>query len=942
MISCSSESPKVDITSPYQRNNEHNLPSNPKEVEDLRRDSATNPLIAFTFDELKLITENFRQDRVLGGGGFGSVYKGFITEDLREGIVPLPVAVKVHDGFNSYQGHREWLAEVIFLGQLSHPNLVKLIGYCCEDEHRVLIYEYMARGSVENNLFSRVLLPLPWSIRMKIAFGAAKGLAFLHDAEKPVIYRDFKTSNILLDSDYNPKLSDFGLAKDGPVGDKSHVSTRIMGTYGYAAPEYILTGHLTPRSDVYSYGVVLLELLTGRKSLDKLRPAREQNLTDWALPLLKEKKKLMTIVDPRLGGEYPVKGFQKAAMLAYHCLNKNPKARPLMRDIVDSLEPLQEFRLTRSARLSPSYPNQSLLPLNPKTPFRLRRFLGRWLLLSQPCLPLSVVLRRNRSSKISAMAKELHFNQDGSAIKKLQNGVNKLADLVGVTLGPKGRNVVLESKYGSPKIVNDGVELEDPVENIGAKLVRQAAAKTNDLAGDGTTTSVVLAQGLIAEGVKVVAAGANPVLITRGIEKTAKALVSELKQMSKEVEDSELADVAAVSAGNNYEVGNMIAEAMSKVGRKGVVTLEEGRSADNSLYVVEGMQFDRGYISPYFVTDSEKMAVEFDNCKLLLVDKKITNARDLINILEEAIRGGYPVLIMAEDIEQEALATLVVNKLRGSLKIAALKAPGFGERKSQYLDDIAILTGATVIREEVGLSLDKAGKEVLGTASKVVLTKDTTTIVGDGSTQDAVSKRVAQIKTLIEAADQDYEKEKLNERIAKLSGGVAVIQVGAQTETELKEKKLRVEDALNATKAAVEEGIVVGGGCTLLRLASKVDAIKESFENDEEKVGADIVKRALAYPLKLIAKNAGVNGSVVSEKVLSSDNFRYGYNAATGNYEDLMAAGIIDPTKVVRCCLEHAASVAKTFLMSDCVVVEIKEPEPVAAGNPMDNSGYGY
>uniref|UniRef100_A0A9I9DBE6 RuBisCO large subunit-binding protein subunit beta n=1 Tax=Cucumis melo TaxID=3656 RepID=A0A9I9DBE6_CUCME len=575
----------------------------------------------------------------------------------------------------------------------------------------------------------------------------------------------------------------------------------------------------------------------------------------------------------------------------------------------------------------------------------------------------SVVLRRNRSSKISAMAKELHFNQDGSAIKKLQNGVNKLADLVGVTLGPKGRNVVLESKYGSPKIVNDGVtvakevELEDPVENIGAKLVRQAAAKTNDLAGDGTTTSVVLAQGLIAEGVKVVAAGANPVLITRGIEKTAKALVSELKKMSKEVEDSELADVAAVSAGNNHEVGSMIAEAMSKVGRKGVVTLEEGRSADNFLYVVEGMQFDRGYISPYFVTDSEKMAVEYENCKLLLVDKKITNARDLINILEDAIRGGYPVVIMAEDIEQEALATLVVNKLRGSLKIAALKAPGFGERKSQYLDDIAILTGGTVIREEVGLSLDKAGKEVLGNASKVVLTKDTTTIVGDGSTQEAVSKRVAQIKNLIEAADQDYEKEKLNERIAKLSGGVAVIQlvllymvltswqflkVGAQTETELKEKKLRVEDALNATKAAVEEGIVVGGGCTLLRLASKVDAIKESFENDEEKVGADIVKRALSYPLKLIAKNAGVNGSVVSEKVLSSDNYRYGYNAATGNYEDLMAAGIIDPTKVVRCCLEHAASVAKTFLMSDCVVVEIKEPEPVPAGNPMDNSGYGY
>ncbi|RZC90439.1 hypothetical protein C5167_029572 [Papaver somniferum] len=555
----------------------------------------------------------------------------------------------------------------------------------------------------------------------------------------------------------------------------------------------------------------------------------------------------------------------------------------------------------------------------------------------------NVVLQRRCSSKIRA-AKELYFNKDGSAIKKLQAGVNKLADLVGVTLGPKGRNVVLESKYGSPKIVNDGVtvakevELEDPVENIGAKLVRQAAAKTNDLAGDGTTTSVVLAQGLIAEGVKVVAAGANPVQITRGIEKTTKALVAELKLMSKEasfkclVEDSELADVAAVSAGNNLEVGQMIAEAMSRVGRKGVVTLEEGKSSENHLYVVEGMQFDRGYISPYFVTDSEKMTVEFENCKLLLVDKKISNARDLIGVLEEAIRGGYPILIIAEDIEQEALATLVVNKLRGALKIAALKAPGFGERKSQYLDDIAILTGATVIREEVGLTLDKADSEVLGHASKVVLTKETTTIVGDGSTQDAVDKRVA---------EQDYEKEKLNERVAKLSGGVAVIQVGAQTETELKEKKLRVEDALNATKAAVEEGIVVGGGCTLLRLASKVDAIKLTLDNDEQKVGAEIVRRALCYPLKLIAKNAGDNGSVVMEKVLSNDNFKFGYNAATGKYEDLMAAGIIDPTKVVRCCLEHAASVARTFLTSDVVVVDIKEPE-AAMVNPMDNSGYGY
>ncbi|KAH7284159.1 hypothetical protein KP509_34G041900 [Ceratopteris richardii] len=412
--------------------------------------------------------------------------------------------------------------------------------------------------------------------------------------------------------------------------------------------------------------------------------------------------------------------------------------------------------------------------------------------------------------------------------------------------------------------------------------------------------------------------------------------------MSKDVEDSELADVAAVSAGNNYEVGNMVAEALGKVGRKGVVTLEEGKSAENSLQVVEGMQFDRGYISPYFVTDTEKMIVEFTNCKLLLVDKKITTARDMINILEETIRGGYPLLIIAEDIEQEALATLVVNKLRGSLKIAALKAPGFGERKSQYLDDIAILTGGTVVRDEIGLSLDKVGSEVLGNAAKVVLSKDSTTIVGDGSTQEEVAKRVIQIRNLMETAEQEYEKEKLNERIAKLSGGVAIIQVGAQTETELKEKKLRVEDALNATKAAVEEGIVVGGGTALLRLASKVDDIKATLENFEQQVGADIVKRALSYPLKLIAKNAGVNGSVVSEKVLSNDNVRYGYNAATGTYEDLMSAGIIDPTKVVRCCLEHAASVAKIFLTSDVVVVDIKEPEPAPAMNPMDNSGYGY
>lgn len=569
--------------------------------------------------------------------------------------------------------------------------------------------------------------------------------------------------------------------------------------------------------------------------------------------------------------------------------------------------------------------------------------------LNRLAQPHRSLLRSSRRSAVPCYAaKELHFNKNGEALKRMQAGVDKLASVVGVTLGPKGRNVVLESKYGSPKIVNDGVtvakevELEDPVENIGAKLVRQAASRTNDTAGDGTTTATILSAAIIAEGMKIVQAGTNPVQLTRGIEKTVAALVKELAELSTEVQDKDLASVATVSAGGNEVVGDLISQAMERVGRQGVVTMEESRTAEDHLYVVEGMQFERGYISPYFVTDPERMVAEYENCKLLLVDKKISTARDIVGILEAAIRGSYPLMIMAEDIEQEALATLVVNKLRGALKVVAIKAPGFGERKSSYLEDIAILTGGQVVKDELGITLEKAGEEVLGTAAKIEVSKEHCTIVGDGSTQDSVSARVKQIKNLAAETEQEYEREKLNERIARLSGGVAIIQVGAQTETELKEKKLRVEDALNATKAAVEEGIVIGGGCTLLKLAQKVDAIKEGLDNDEQKVGAEIVRRSLGYPLKLIANNAGTNGSVVMQKVLEAGDPNIGYNAATDKFEDLMKAGIIDPTKVVRCALENAASVARTFLTSDVVVTEIPEPESaMPAGGGMDSMG-GY
>ncbi|KAL6759413.1 chaperonin 60B2 [Haematococcus lacustris] len=550
--------------------------------------------------------------------------------------------------------------------------------------------------------------------------------------------------------------------------------------------------------------------------------------------------------------------------------------------------------------------------------------------------------RASRKHVVVQAAKELHFNRNMEALKRMQAGADKLATVVGVTIGPKGRNVVLESKYGSPKIVNDGVtiakevELEDPVENIGAKLVRQAAAKTNDTAGDGTTTATVLSAAFIAEGMKIVSAGTNPVQLVRGMEKTVMHLVKELKNMSVEIRtDKDLANVASVSAGNNAEIGKLISDAMAKVGRQGVVTMEESKTAEDSLTFVEGMQFDRGYYSPYFVTDPERMVCEYENCRVLLVDKKISTAREIIGLLEGAIKANFPLLIMAEDVEQEALATLVVNKLRGTLKVVAVKAPGFGERKTSYLEDIAILTGGQLVKDELGISLEKAGEEVLGIAAKVTIGKESCTIVGDGSTAQDVAARVRQIRNLAADTEQEYEREKLNERIARLSGGVAIIQVGAQTETELKEKKLRVEDALNATKAAVEEGIVIGGGCTLLKLSQKVDEFKATLTNDEQKLGADIIRKALPYPLRLIASNAGVNGSVVMQKVVEGQaNLSFGYNAATDKFEDLMEAGIIDPTKVVRCTMENSVSVAKTFLLADVVVTEIPEREKAPAGPP--------
>ncbi|MEN9203021.1 MAG: chaperonin GroEL [Thermostichus sp. DG_1_6_bins_120] len=543
------------------------------------------------------------------------------------------------------------------------------------------------------------------------------------------------------------------------------------------------------------------------------------------------------------------------------------------------------------------------------------------------------------------MAKLILFKEE--ARKALEQGINQLADTIKVTLGPRGRNVVLEKKFGAPQIVNDGVtiakeiELADPLENTGAQLMREVASKTNDVAGDGTTTATILAQAMVREGLKNISAGANPVGLRRGIEKTTAYLVEQIAAHAKPVEGRKIiAEVATISAGNDGEVGEMIAKAMDAVGREGVITVEESKSLETELDLVEGMQFDRGYISPYFVTDAERMVVEYENAYLLITNNKISNLQDLVPILERVAREGRPLLVIAEDVEGEALATLVVNRLRGVLNVVAVKAPAFGDRRKAMLEDIAILTGGQMISEDIGIKLDSVTPDMMGVARKITVTKDKTTIVTDGSTKAMVEKRVAQIRKELEGTDSEYDREKLQERIAKLSGGVAVIKVGAATETELKDRKLRIEDAVNATKAAVEEGIVPGGGATLLHLSKRIPSFKASLR-PEEQIGADIVSRALQAPLFQIAHNAGLEGAVVMEKVLEKE-MPFGFDALTGSYVDMIAQGIVDPAKVVRSALQNAASIAGMYLTTEAIVVEKPEPKSAApAGGPSRRGGMG-
>ena len=535
------------------------------------------------------------------------------------------------------------------------------------------------------------------------------------------------------------------------------------------------------------------------------------------------------------------------------------------------------------------------------------------------------------------MAKQIVFNND--AREQLRKGVDELANAVKVTLGPKGRNVVIDKKFGAPQVTKDGVtvakeiELEDGIQNMGAQMVKEVASKTNDQAGDGTTTATVLAQAIVNTGLKNVTAGANPMDLKRGIDKAVAEIVKSIKEQAQEVggDIQKIRQVATISANNDSAIGDIIAEAMEKVTKDGVITIENAKGIDTTVKVVEGMQFDRGYISPYFVTDTEKMECAYDNPYILIYDKKISTMKDLLPVLEKVVNTGRPLLIIAEDVESEALATLVVNRLRGSLKIAAVKAPGFGDRRKEMLEDIAILTGGTVISEEKGYKLEDADLSMLGQSEKISIDKDNTTIVSGKGNSDAIKARVGQIKAQIEKTTSDYDREKLQERLAKLAGGVAVIYVGAASEVEMKEKKDRFDDALHATRAAVEEGIIPGGGTALIRAAQKLEGVKP--ENEDEKLGIEIIRRAVEEPLRMIVENAGLEGSVVVNEVKNGKG-DYGYNARAEKYENLFQSGVIDPAKVTRVALENAASIAGMLLTTECVLCDIKEPEPAAPANP--------
>jgi chaperonin GroEL len=538
-------------------------------------------------------------------------------------------------------------------------------------------------------------------------------------------------------------------------------------------------------------------------------------------------------------------------------------------------------------------------------------------------------------------AKLLQYDEE--ARKSILNGVNALADAVKVTLGPKGRNVIIDKSFGAPTVTKDGVtvakeiELEDKFENMGAQMVREVASKTSDVAGDGTTTATILAQAIYREGAKTVAAGSNPMDVKRGIEKAVAAVVAELKNISKPTKDQkEIAQVGTISANNDETIGNIIADAMGKVGKEGVITVEEAKGLETELEIVEGMQFDRGYLSPYFVTNPEKMEVSLEDALILIYEKKISGMKDLLPILEQIAKMGRPLLIIAEDIEGEALATLVVNKIRGTLHVAAVKAPGFGDRRKAMLEDIAILTGGTVISEDMGYKLENTRLEDLGRAKRIQIDKDNTTIIDGAGERAALEGRVKQIRAQIDETTSDYDREKLQERLAKLVGGVAVIKVGAATETEMKEKKARVEDALNATRAAVEEGIVPGGGVAYIRTLPTLEGLK--LDGDEQ-VGVNIVRKALEEPLKMIAANAGMEGSIVVEKVKEQTG-AFGFNARTDVYEDMIEAGVIDPTKVTRFALQNASSVASLMLTTQCMIAE--KPEEKGAGMPAMPPGGGY